>query len=86
MADVVIETRVDAALKAEAEAVLQGIGMTVSGAVQMLLTQVARDKVLPLEMHRPNAETLAAMQELERGEGVRFTSVEALMADLRADD
>lgn len=33
----------------------------------------------------PNIETIAAMQALDRGEGVRFASVQALMADL-ADD
>ena len=85
-ADVVVETRVDGAVKAEAEAVLKEIGMSLSDAVRMMLSQVARDKVLPLEMHRPNAETIAAMQEFERGEVVRFESVEALMADLHADD
>jgi DNA-damage-inducible protein J len=34
----------------------------------------------------PNATTRRAMAELEAGKGKRFASVEALMADLLADD
>ena len=34
----------------------------------------------------PNAETIAALEESERGGGKTFASVEALMADLHADD
>jgi DNA-damage-inducible protein J len=34
----------------------------------------------------PNAATRKAMAELEAGKGKRFASVEALMADLHADD
>ena len=30
----------------------------------------------------PNKETVAAMKELERGQGLRFASVQALMANL----
>jgi hypothetical protein len=34
----------------------------------------------------PNAETIAAMEAGERGEVTCFDSIEALMADLKADD
>ena len=34
----------------------------------------------------PNAETLAAMAELERGEGKQFKTVVELMTDLQEDD
>ena len=34
----------------------------------------------------PNAETIAAIEELERGGGKSFNSIEELMADLNADD
>jgi hypothetical protein len=34
----------------------------------------------------PNAETLAAMQELEEGRGKRCNTVEELIADLNSDD
>ena len=35
---------------------------------------------------RPNSGTLAAMAELEAGNGVAFDSIEDLMADLNAED
>ncbi len=38
------------------------------------------------EMHVPNATTRNAIGELEAGQGKRFSSVDALMADLNADD
>ncbi len=34
----------------------------------------------------PNATTRAALAELEAGKGERFVDVDALMADLNADD
>jgi DNA-damage-inducible protein J len=66
--------------------VLATIGLTVSDAVRLMLTRVAHDKALPFEPFRPNAETIAAMEEARRGGGKKFHSSEALMADLNADD
>ena len=37
-------------------------------------------------VREPNAETLAAIAELEAGNGMKFDSVEELMAYLNADD
>ena len=41
---------------------------------------------LPFDVRVPNAETAAAIRELEAGQGVRFESVDSLLADLNADD
>lgn len=38
------------------------------------------------EVKVPNATTKKAIAELEAGKGKKFTSVDALMADLHADD
>ncbi|MEI6987420.1 MAG: DUF2442 domain-containing protein [Rhodospirillaceae bacterium] len=46
----------------------------------------AHDKALPFEPLIPNATTIEAMEEAPAGRGASFTSVEALMADLNADD
>jgi len=62
------------------------MGMSVSDAVRMLLVRVAAEKALPFEVKAPNAATRKGMAELEAGKGKRFASVEALMADLHADD
>ena len=56
-----VRARIDARLKEEAETVLDYFGLTVSDAVRLTLTRVARDKAFPLELKIPNAETQAAM-------------------------
>ena len=85
-ANALVQTRINGAIKDEASAVLATMGLTVSDAVRLLLTRVAHDKALPFEPLRPNAETIAAMEEARAGNLASFTSVEALMADLNADD
>ena len=81
-----VQTRIDGAVKDEAAAVLKEMGLTVSDAVRLLLIRVAREKTLPFDVRTPNPATREAMAELEAGNGGRFNDVEALMADLRADD
>lgn len=85
-ANQLVQARIDGAIKEEAATVLAAMGLTVSDAVRLLLTKVAHDKALPFEPLIPNATTIAAMQEARRGGLPRFTSVEALMDDLNADD
>lgn len=82
----IVRTRIDDRTRAEASAVLAGIGMTVSEAVALMLRRVARDKALPFPAWEPNTETLEAMAELDRGEGKKFDTIEELMADLHAED
>ena len=85
-ANALVQTRINGVVKAEASAVLAAMGLTVSDAVRLLLTRVAHDKALPFEPLRPNAETIAAMEEARAGGLERFASVEGLLADLNADD
>ncbi len=58
-----VRARIDERVKDEAEAVLNYFGLTVSDAIRITLTRVARDKALPFELKMPNAETRAAMAE-----------------------
>jgi|GEM_PF-3228300 len=44
------------------------------------------DQAFPPELRVPNAETCAAIEELEADRGQRFTSIEALMESLHADN
>ena len=85
-ANALVQTRINGVVKDEAAAVLATMGLTVSDAVRLLLTRVAHDKALPFEPLRPNAETIAAMQVARKGGLQRFDNIEALMADLNADD
>ncbi|MQT12047.1 type II toxin-antitoxin system RelB/DinJ family antitoxin [Segnochrobactrum spirostomi] len=58
-----VRARIDEDVKEEAEAVLSYFGLTLSDAIRLTLTRVARDKALPLELKIPNAETQAAIAE-----------------------
>ena len=72
-ANALVQTRVNGVVKEEAAAVLEGIGLTVSDAVRLLLTRVARDKALPFELLTPNAETVAAMKAARAGKVEKVT-------------
>jgi len=85
-ADTFVRARIDSETKAKASAALQAMGLSVSDALRILLRRVAADQAFPLELKVPNAETRAAIAELEAGHGKRFDSLEVLMDDLHADD
>ncbi len=82
----VVRARIDEHIKEEASAVLASMGLTVSDAFRIMLTRIAREKALPFEPLIPNETTIAAMREARAGNLKSFNSVEALMADLRAED
>jgi DNA-damage-inducible protein J len=84
--NVLVQARIDGAVKEEAATVLAAMGLTVSDAVRLLLTKVAREHTLPFDLLVPNAETIAAMKEARQGNLPSFATVEELMADLNAPD
>ena len=65
---------------------LRKMGLSVSDVIRILLVRVAAEKALPFDIRVPNAETRAAMDELETGRGAKFETVADLMANLNADD
>ena len=81
-----VQARVDGEIKEEAAAVLAAMGLTVSDAVRLLLTRVAREKALPFAPLVPNAATIAAMKEARAGNLPQFEDVQSLLDDLHADD
>jgi DNA-damage-inducible protein J len=82
----VVRARIDTGLKKEATAVLSAMGLSVSDAIRLMLVRVVSDKALPFDVRIPNAETQAAMRDIQQGNVTRFDSIEALMADLNDDD
>ncbi|GAK71647.1 putative toxin-antitoxin system antitoxin component [Agrobacterium rubi TR3 = NBRC 13261] len=62
-ANAYVRARIDQDVKDDATAVLDSLGLTVSDVMRMMLTRIAREKALPIELTRPNAETLAAIEE-----------------------
>ena len=85
-ANQLVQTRIDGAIKEEAAAVLAAMGLTVSDAVRLMLTRVAREHALPFDPLIPNATTVAAMREARAGNLPRASSIEDLKNALRADD
>lgn len=86
MPNTVVRARIDEHLKEEASAVLATIGLTVSDAFRLMMVRIATDKAMPFEPLIPNARTIEAMKEARRGGLKSFSSIDALMEDLNADD
>jgi len=84
-ANQLVQTRIDGAIKEEAAAVLAAMGLTVSDAVRLLLTRIAREHALPFDPLIPNATTIAAMMEARRG-NVETVTLDELQSVLVADD
>ncbi len=84
--DAIVRARIDGRVKDEAAHVLAEMGLTVSDAIRLMLMRVAAEKALPFAVKVPNAETVAAIEELERGDLPSFDNVDDLMASLNAPD
>ena len=84
-----LNIRVDADVKRRAEAICAELGMNLSTAVNIFLRQTVQQEGMPfaVKLHRPNAETLAAMEEVEQGRGLSgpFHDVGSLMEELNRD-
>ena len=81
-----VRARIDNVTKQKATEALKSIGLSVSDAIRLLLNRVAAERALPFDLRVPNAETRDAMSEVAAGNGKRFATVDALLADLHADD
>ncbi|MCF6301555.1 MAG: type II toxin-antitoxin system RelB/DinJ family antitoxin [Proteobacteria bacterium] len=85
-ANSVVRARIDENIKEEARIVLASMGLTVSGAMRLMLTKIAKEKKLPFELLIPNAQTIAAMKEARNGSLKSFDSIDDLMVDLNEED
>ena len=86
-----LNIRTDPSIKAQAEQIYQAFGITLTDAVNIFLRKSIMEGGLPFPMRepRPNAATLAAMQETEdilagRIQPKRYVSAQALFDDLDA--
>ncbi|WP_213805607.1 type II toxin-antitoxin system RelB/DinJ family antitoxin [Granulicella sp. dw_53] len=84
-ANAVVRARIDEKTKKKATKVLKSLGLTPSIAFRLMMTRIATDKALPFDL-QPNAQTAEAIEELNRGGGKSFASIDDLMADLNAND
>jgi DNA-damage-inducible protein J len=83
MPNTTVQARVSQELKEEAEAVFTAIGMSTAEAIRVFLQQAVNSGGLPFQptAKKPNAETLAAMLELEDNGGQVFQTTQELFAD-----
>jgi DNA-damage-inducible protein J len=84
--DTYVRARIDSATKERAANALSSMGLSLSDAIRLLLFRVAEERRLPFAVKAPNAETRAAIAELEAGKGNKSHSVKEFMAALNADD
>lgn len=87
MSTTTLNVEIDQEIMTAASAVLAADDLTVSAFVHRALTYISIEKRQPsLDCLTPGPETVAAMEAVERGEVETFSSIDALMADLNADD
>lgn len=82
----VVRARIDGKIKADAEAVLASMGLSVSDAFRMMMIRIAKEKALPFEPLVPNDETIEAMKAARRGELIAVGSPDNLLESLNAGD
>ncbi len=84
-ADTYVRVRIDTRTKERAADALESMGLSISGAIRLLMLRVAHEQRLSFEVRVPNARTRRAMAELEAGKGKRFRSLKAWMNDVHAN-
>lgn len=91
MSTSLINVRLDASLKQEAEKLFSDLGLNMTSAISMFLRQAVRDQAIPFRVckyPKPNATTIAAMREAERlahdPNAKSYTNVEDLLKDLKS--
>lgn len=72
----------DPEVKEQAEAILKGLGLSVSKSFELFYRQVIAQRGLPFELRIPNEETINAIENSRQGKGETFTSPQQLFDDL----
>lgn len=82
MGQVIVQSRVSQELKDEAETVFSAMGLTVSAAIRLFLTQTVTDYQFPFvpKLRQPTAEFQSAIRELDGGNAERFENADQLFS------
>lgn len=82
-----IRARVDSKLKAQAERVLEKLGLNASDAIRLFYKQVALQKGLPFDVKIPNATTRRALKDADEGKNLtRHESFDDFVKAMAGDD
>lgn len=78
-----VRARVESKLKADAEAVLEKLGLTTSQAIIIYLKQITLYKGIPFEVKIPNKTTLAALADAKQKRNLKtFKTTDELFENL----
>ncbi|MCR4738937.1 MAG: type II toxin-antitoxin system RelB/DinJ family antitoxin [Lachnospiraceae bacterium] len=79
-----ITVRVEDKVKKESSDIFKEVGMDMSTAINVFLKQVIRSNGIPFPVSAdvPNATTLEAIRDAEKGKMASFSSIDELMEDL----
>ena len=86
-----INIRMDEELKHDFDSLCNDLGLTMTAAINVFAKTVVRQRRIPFEiaMNVPNAETLAALEEVQRMKqepslGKGYTDIDQMMKELLA--
>lgn len=82
MSDVIVKSRIEPALKADAEAILEKLGLSVSDVIRLTFRQIVARLGLPFDVKIPNADTVAAIEESRSMKIARLKSVKELFDEI----
>ncbi len=78
-----IQTRVDPAVKKDAQIILKKLHISMSEAISMYLSQITLHKGIPFEIKLPNELTAKTLKDSENGSTLhKVDSVDALFQEL----
>ena len=86
MASVNMSIRTDSELKAQAEEILEQLGLNMNGTINMLLKQIVRDRAVPLSLSLSSEQSLYSdllQTRIRREKGEIGRSSEEVVADMR---
>lgn len=78
-------TRLDSTLKMQAEEILSGVGLTMSGVFTMLLKQIVREKSVPLSLSLDSSNAVYAdllEAQTDRLNGYKGRSAQDVLRDM----
>ena len=85
MSSINMSIRTDSELKAQAELVLSQLGMNMTGAINMFLRQIVRDRAVPLSLSLSSEQSLYAdllRAKAEREQDMEGIPASQLLADM----
>jgi DNA-damage-inducible protein J len=78
-----IQTRVDPAVKHNAQVILKKLNISMSEAISMYLSQITQQKGIPFELKIPNEVTAKTMKSTAKGEELhKVDSIDTLFQEL----